>query len=58
MTDDNDELHYPNLTGCRVSLTSGSAACSKPPVHLPSDVLTALQDRNEENVYDFSLGTY
>jgi hypothetical protein len=59
MSDHNDELHYPNLTGCRVSLTVGSAVGSKPPVHLPSNVLVDYDNaKSKETIYDFALGTY
>ena len=50
-----DELHYPNLTNCRMKIV-GSAGSSKSPVQLPSNCLNAAKMSLVEKPYDFELG--
>jgi hypothetical protein len=51
-----DELHYPNLTNCRMKIVSSAATGAKPPVRLPSNCLSAAKMPLTENPYNFSLG--
>jgi hypothetical protein len=53
-----DELVYPNLTHCKVTLTGASSASSQPPVHLSSEILSAVQMTFPDEPHDFALGTY
>jgi hypothetical protein len=50
-----DDLHYPNLSTCKVTLTSSTVG-SKAPVKLPPDCLDVLSTLSIPPPYDFSLG--
>ena len=51
-----DELHYPNLTNCRMKIVGSAGLAANPPVHLPSNCLNAARMTIMEKPYDFELG--
>ena len=52
---DHEDLQYPNLSGCKVTLVSTSSG-SRPPVQLPIECRSAVHVPIPAP-YDFSLGT-
>ncbi|CAJ1944305.1 unnamed protein product [Cylindrotheca closterium] len=53
-----NELHYPNLVGCRVKLTGSVAAANgsaAAPVSLPKEVFDAARIAIPATPYDFTL---
>eukprot|EP00522_Entomoneis_paludosa_P013877 CAMPEP_0172447840 /NCGR_PEP_ID=MMETSP1065-20121228/7027_1 /TAXON_ID=265537 /ORGANISM="Amphiprora paludosa, Strain CCMP125" /LENGTH=116 /DNA_ID=CAMNT_0013199211 /DNA_START=68 /DNA_END=418 /DNA_ORIENTATION=+ len=49
-----DELHYPNLANCRVSLR-GASGVEQVPVRLPTSCVTAAETVKLPTLYDFAL---
>lgn len=52
-----DDLHYPNLSTCKLELSSSTVG-TKPPVKLPPDVEGILSNLTIPKPYDFELGTF
>jgi hypothetical protein len=55
---DGSSLGYPNLSACRVVLTSAGGAAHSAPVRLPAQILQAARQPPVAKPYDFALGTY
>lgn len=49
-----DELSYPNLSTCKVAMSSSTVG-TKPPVKLPQDCIDVLSNITIPQPYDFSL---
>lgn len=56
MSNNYQDLDYPNLKSCRVRL-NGSSNSTRPPVTLPRDVRISSTMVFSDAPYDFSLGT-
>jgi hypothetical protein len=52
---DGSSLGYPNLSACRVVLTSAGGAAHSAPVRLPAQILQAARQPPVAKPYDFAL---
>ena len=53
-----DDLHYPHLVSCQVTIMGEAGSSTRPPVTLPAECLQLANATPRLSSYDYSLGTY